>query len=130
MDFARHCDRRHPTGTCACWLVKREEPIRPAVMRSFGRSYDTAGPPLNWKSRRRSKSWRCSRAGAHHKATAPPAARRRGRPARRRRRAKALLLRLDPAVHRRLRMLAVERDTTAQALAEEALRLLFERYEG
>ena len=33
-------------------------------------------------------------------------------------------------MHRRLRMLAVERDTTAQALAEEALRLLFERYEG
>ena len=42
---------------------------------------------------------------------------------------KALLLRLDPAVHRRLRMLAVKRDTTAQALAEEALQLLFERYE-
>ncbi len=43
---------------------------------------------------------------------------------------KALLLRLDPAMHRRLRLLAVEHDTTAQALAEEALRLLFERYEG
>ena len=43
---------------------------------------------------------------------------------------KALLLRLDPAVHRRLRMLAVEHDTTAQRLAEEALQLLFERYEG
>ena len=41
---------------------------------------------------------------------------------------KALLLRLDPAVHRRLRMLAVEHDTTAQKLAEEALQLLFERY--
>ncbi|MDD9988447.1 MAG: toxin-antitoxin system HicB family antitoxin [Spirochaetaceae bacterium] len=43
---------------------------------------------------------------------------------------KALLLRLNPAVHRRLRMLAVERDTTAQQLAEEALQLLFKRYGG
>ena len=42
---------------------------------------------------------------------------------------KALLLRLDPAVHRRLRLMAVENDTTAQKLAEEALQLLFKRYE-
>lgn len=55
---------------------------------------------------------------------APARTKPQGEPAR-----KALLLRLDPAVHRRLRLLAVEHDTTAQALAEEALRLLFKRYE-
>ena len=43
---------------------------------------------------------------------------------------KALLLRLDPAVVKRLKLLAVERDTTVQQLGEEALRLLFERYGG
>ena len=42
---------------------------------------------------------------------------------------KGLLLRLEPAVHRRLRLMSVEHDTTVQALAEEALQLLFERYE-
>ena len=41
---------------------------------------------------------------------------------------KTLLLRLDPAVHRRLRHLAVEHDTTAQALVKQALQLLFQRY--
>ena len=39
----------------------------------------------------------------------------------RRRRPKALLLRLDPAVVKRLKLLAVERDTTVQQLGEEAI---------
>ena len=43
---------------------------------------------------------------------------------------KVLLVRLDPAVHRRLRVLAAEHDTTVQRLGEEAVDLLFERYEG
>ena len=42
---------------------------------------------------------------------------------------KALLLRLDPAMVKRLKLLAVERDTTVQALGEEAIVLLFKRYE-
>ena len=37
---------------------------------------------------------------------------------------------VDPAVHRRLRMLAVEHDTTVQRLGEQAIDLLFERYGG
>ena len=43
---------------------------------------------------------------------------------------KALLVRLDPAVQRRLRMLAVEHDTTVQRLGEGAVDLLFEHYGG
>ena len=43
---------------------------------------------------------------------------------------KVLLVRLDPSVHRRLRVLAAENDTTVQRLGEEAIDLLFERYEG
>ena len=43
---------------------------------------------------------------------------------------KVLLVRLDPAVHRRLRVLAAENDTTVQRLGEEAVALLFEHYGG
>ncbi len=43
---------------------------------------------------------------------------------------KVLLVRLDPDTMRRLKHLAVDRDSTLQALAAEALELLFERYEG
>lgn len=43
---------------------------------------------------------------------------------------KVLLVRLDPAVHRRLRVLAAENDTTVQQLGEQAVGLLFERYGG
>ena len=39
----------------------------------------------------------------------------------------ALLFRLEPTVHRRLKGLAFEHDTTSQRLAEEALELLFQR---
>ena len=38
----------------------------------------------------------------------------------------ALLFRLEPTVHRRLKGLAFEHDTTSQRLAEEALELLFQ----
>lgn len=41
---------------------------------------------------------------------------------------KQLLLRLDPAVHKRLKVLAAERETTVQALGLEALDLLIARY--
>ena len=41
---------------------------------------------------------------------------------------KGLLLRLPPEMHKRLRMLAVERDTTVQALGLEALDMLLARY--
>ena len=40
------------------------------------------------------------------------------------------LVRLDPDTMRRLKHLAVDRDSTLQALAAEAIGLLFERYEG
>ena len=43
---------------------------------------------------------------------------------------KALLLRLDPAVVKRLKLLAVERDTTVQQLGEEAIDRLLKRYEN
>ena len=43
---------------------------------------------------------------------------------------KVLLVRLDPDTMRRLKHLAVDRDSTLQALAAEAIELLFERYEG
>ena len=43
---------------------------------------------------------------------------------------KVLLVRLDPDTMRRLKHLAVDRDCTLQALAAEAIDLLFERYEG
>ncbi len=38
---------------------------------------------------------------------------------------KGLLLRLDPGMHKRLRLLAVEEDTTVQQLGVEALEMLF-----
>ena len=41
---------------------------------------------------------------------------------------KGLLLHLSPAVHKRLKLLAAEHDTTMEALGLEALDLLFERY--
>ena len=43
---------------------------------------------------------------------------------------KVLLVRLDPDTMRRLKHLAVDRDSTLQALAAEAIGLLFERYGG
>ena len=43
---------------------------------------------------------------------------------------KVLLVRLDPDTMRRLKHLAVDRDSTLQALAAEAIDRLFERYEG
>jgi predicted HicB family RNase H-like nuclease len=36
------------------------------------------------------------------------------------------LLRLDPALHKRLRLLAVEEDTTVQQLGVEALEMLLQ----
>ena len=45
-------------------------------------------------------------------------------------RQKGLLLRLDPAVHKRLKVLAAEHETTVQQLGQEALGLLFARYAG
>ena len=39
---------------------------------------------------------------------------------------KGLLLRLDPAMHRRLRLLAVQEDTTVQQLGVEALEMLLQ----
>ena len=41
---------------------------------------------------------------------------------------KQLLLRLDPAMHKRLKVLAAERETTVQALGLEALEMLLEHY--
>ena len=41
---------------------------------------------------------------------------------------KQLLLRLDPTMHRRLKVLAAERETTVQALGLEALDRLLARY--
>lgn len=41
---------------------------------------------------------------------------------------KGLLLRLEPTMHKRLRLLAVEHDTTVQQLGVEALEMLFRRY--
>ena len=41
-----------------------------------------------------------------------------------------LLVRLDPDTMRRLKHLAVDRDCTLQALAAEAIDLLFKRYGG
>ena len=43
---------------------------------------------------------------------------------------RGLLLRLDPAMHKRLRLLAVEEDTTVQALGVEALEMLFQYRRG
>ena len=43
---------------------------------------------------------------------------------------KVLLVRLDRDTMRRLKHLAVDRDSTLQALAAEAIDLLFERYGG
>ena len=43
---------------------------------------------------------------------------------------KVLLVRLDPDTMRRLKQLAANHDCTLQALAAEAIDLLFERYEG
>ena len=43
---------------------------------------------------------------------------------------KVLLVRLDPDTMRRLKHLAVDRDCTLQALAAEAIDLLFKRYGG
>ena len=40
------------------------------------------------------------------------------------------MLRLDPAMHKRLRLLAVEEDTTVQALGVEALEMLFQYRRG
>lgn len=42
---------------------------------------------------------------------------------------KGLLLRLPLEMHKRLRLLAVERDTTVQALGLEALDILLSRYD-
>ena len=58
-----------------------------------------------------------NRAAGARRAPAPEPAPRRG-----------LLLRLNPAMHKRLRLLAVEHDTTVQALGVEALEMLIERY--
>ena len=41
---------------------------------------------------------------------------------------KQLLLRLDPALHKRLKVLAAARETTVQALGLEALDMLLNRY--
>lgn len=41
---------------------------------------------------------------------------------------KGVLLHVDPEIAKRLKLLAVERDTTIVALGLEALDLLFERY--
>ena len=41
---------------------------------------------------------------------------------------KQLLLRLDPVMHKRLKVLAAERETTVQALGLEALDMLLEHY--
>ena len=41
---------------------------------------------------------------------------------------KQLLLRLDPAMHKRLKVLAAERETTVQALGREALDMLLKHY--
>lgn len=41
---------------------------------------------------------------------------------------KGVLLHVDPEIAKRLKLLAVERDTTIEALGIEALALLFERY--
>lgn len=41
---------------------------------------------------------------------------------------KGVLTQLDQATAQRLKMLAVERDTTLQALGEEAFEILLERY--
>ena len=43
---------------------------------------------------------------------------------------KGLLLRLDPAMHRRLRLLAVQEDTTVQQLGVEALEMLLQSRAG
>ena len=43
---------------------------------------------------------------------------------------KVLLVRLGPDTMRRFKHLAVDRDCTLQALAAEAIDLLFEHYEG
>ena len=44
--------------------------------------------------------------------------------------AQGLLLRLDPAMHRRLRLLAVQEDTTVQQLGVEALEMLLQFWRG
>ena len=41
---------------------------------------------------------------------------------------KQLLLRLDPVMHKRLKVLAAERETTVQALGLEALDMLLAHY--
>ena len=45
-----------------------------------------------------------------------------------RRNKKGVLFRVDPEIAKRLKLLAVEQDTTIEALGVEALGLLFERY--
>lgn len=42
---------------------------------------------------------------------------------------KGVLLHVDPGIAKRLKLLAVEHDTTIEALGVEALGLLFERYD-
>ena len=42
---------------------------------------------------------------------------------------KGVLLHVDPEIAKRLKLLAVEQDTTIEALGIEALGLLFERYD-
>ena len=42
---------------------------------------------------------------------------------------KGVLLHVDPQIAKRLKLLAVEHDTTIEALGIEALGLLFERYD-
>ena len=42
---------------------------------------------------------------------------------------KGVLFHVDPAIAKRLKLLAVEHDTSIEALGIEALNLLFERYE-
>ena len=43
---------------------------------------------------------------------------------------KGVLLHVDPEIAKRLKLLAVEHDTTIEALGIEALGLLFERYDA
>ena len=43
---------------------------------------------------------------------------------------RGIVIRVDATYHRKLRILAAERDTTLQALGEEAFRLLLERDEA
>jgi hypothetical protein len=57
-------------------------------------------------------------AGSVPSSTKPPS--RRGK--------KGVLFHVDPEIAKRLKLLAVEQDTTIEALGVEALGLLFERY--